>query len=200
MPRCRRPRTGGPETILEAALEVVARDGVGAATVRSIAAHAGVSPGTVTHHFASTDDLLVAALDHGSSRVIASLEQLALGLQDSGGDAEDWVARFAATLADSIEQHPADHIACFELRLLAVRRPALREATDRIIGAYLRIARIILRAMDVPDADLAAARLVALAVGVVLAELGGEPEGRVARVQALLAAEVAAAGHPAPAT
>jgi AcrR family transcriptional regulator len=185
-----RPRTGGPGTILEATLEVVARDGVAAATVRSIATHAGVSPGTITHHFASIDDLLIAALDHGSARVITSLERLALSLQDSDWDPDGWARTFARTLARSIEEHPADHIACFELRLLALRRPELRPATDKILAAYLRIARMVLRSTDTPNLDLAAGQIVALTAGVVLAELGARPEGRADRIHALLTAPI----------
>jgi AcrR family transcriptional regulator len=187
-----RPRTGGPDTILEAALEVIARDGVGAVTVRSIAARADVSPGTITHHFPSIDELLVAALNHGSSRVINSLERLALSLQDSDWNPDGWAMTFAQTLAQSIDEHPADHIACFELRLLAIRRPALRPATDEILAAYLRIARIILHAIDAPNPDIGAGRLVARTVGVVLNELGTPPEGRAERIHALLSPEACA--------
>jgi len=45
---------------------VIADVGVGRATAREIAGRAGISTGTLTHHFPSMDDLLVAALRSGS--------------------------------------------------------------------------------------------------------------------------------------
>ncbi|MFI7307307.1 TetR/AcrR family transcriptional regulator [Micromonospora aurantiaca] len=43
---------------------VVYRDGVGAATVRSIAAEAGWSPSALRHYFATQTELLVFAMEH----------------------------------------------------------------------------------------------------------------------------------------
>jgi len=190
-----RPRLGGPEPLLDAALTVLAREGVAAVTVRRVATAAGASPGTVTHHFGSVDDLLVAALRHGSAQVIADLERLALDLQDTEWDAAGWAGAFAAALAHSLRTHPERHIACFELQLLAIRRPELRIAVGEVLGAYLRIARIVLRAVRAPDADADAARLVALTVGLVLGELPLPDEGRERRLRDALAAEI-----PAPST
>lgn len=198
--RTPRPRLGGPEPLVEAALEVIARDGVGAATVRSIAAQAGVSPGTVTHHFGSIDELLLAALAHGSGQVVGELERLALDLQDAEWDLDGWAARLAAVLAASIETHPHRHIACFELRLLAVRRPEFRPAADAVLAAYLRLARLVLASVDVPDRATSAARLVALTIGVVLGELGMPAEGRADRLRTLLAGELRATSGAARAT
>ena len=189
-----RPRIGGPEPILDAALAVLASDGVAAVTVRRVAAEAGASPGTVTHHFESIDALLLAALQHGSAQVIADLERLALDLQDTDWDIEGWAGAFAAALAHSLREHPARHIACFELQLLSIRRPELRAAVGEVLGAYLRIARIVLRSVGAPDAEADAARLVALTVGLVLGELALPADGREARLRAALAVEVLGVG------
>ncbi|MGC4892687.1 TetR/AcrR family transcriptional regulator [Micromonospora sp. DT31] len=43
---------------------VVYRDGVGAATVRSVAAEAGWSPSALRHYFATQTELLVFAMEH----------------------------------------------------------------------------------------------------------------------------------------
>jgi len=187
-----RPRLGGPEPLLEATLAVLAREGAGAVTVRRVAAEAGASPGTVTHHFGSIDELLVAALRHGSAQVVADLERLALDLQDTEWDAAGWAGTFAAALAHSLRTHPERHVACFELQLLAIRRPELRVAVGDVLGAYLRIARIVLRAVSAPDADSDAARLVALTVGLILGELALPDEGREERLRDALTAEVPA--------
>lgn len=188
-----RPRIGGPEPLLDATLAVVARDGVAAVTVRRVAAEAAASPGTVTHHFGSVDALLVAALRHGSAQVISELERLALDLQDESWDVTGWADAFAAMLDESLRTHPERHIACFELQLLARRRPELREPVGEVMLAYLRIARIVLRSVGAPDAETDAARLVALTVGLLLGELVLPEEGRRARLRDALAVDILAA-------
>ena len=65
----KRPRVGrapgsppNREAILDAALGYFARHGYDRATIRAIAAEAGVDPALVHHYFGSKDQLLVAAL------------------------------------------------------------------------------------------------------------------------------------------
>jgi AcrR family transcriptional regulator len=52
--------------ILEAAREIIAEKGLGAATAREIAARCDISTGTLTHHFPSMEQLLVEALRSAS--------------------------------------------------------------------------------------------------------------------------------------
>lgn len=63
------------EQIAEATWRVILRDGVAAASVRSVAAEAGVSMGSLRHVFASQSELLVFALqlviDNVTARVAA---------------------------------------------------------------------------------------------------------------------------------
>lgn len=47
--------------MIEATLDCIAERGIQATTVRAVAAHAGVSNGLIRHHFASKDNLIVAA-------------------------------------------------------------------------------------------------------------------------------------------
>src|SRR5215475_7892929 len=49
------------ERLLRAAIGIVAREGMAAATTAAIAAEAGVAEGTLYRHFESKDDLLIAA-------------------------------------------------------------------------------------------------------------------------------------------
>jgi AcrR family transcriptional regulator len=68
--------------ILEATWQVVAREGLGSATVRRIAEEACCTTGLVTHYFASKDEILVAAL----RRVhVAAGERMARHLGQDGG-------------------------------------------------------------------------------------------------------------------
>ncbi|MEU6408700.1 TetR/AcrR family transcriptional regulator [Microbispora sp. NPDC046933] len=62
------------EEIAEALWRVVRRDGVGAATVRSIAAEAGWSPSALRHYFSTQAELLAFAMEHVVTRVRARIE------------------------------------------------------------------------------------------------------------------------------
>lgn len=64
-------RVRNPEArtrVVEAAWRVVAAEGVQGATMRGIAAEAGVTTGFVTHYFADKQELLVAVLRHNNVR------------------------------------------------------------------------------------------------------------------------------------
>ncbi len=186
------PRAGGPAPLRAATLRVVAEEGVGAVTVRRVAAAAGVSPGTITHHFGSVDALLVAALEDGASAVVAELEHLALDLQDEQGDPAAWAAAFAAALAHSLRTAPERHVACFELQLMAVRRPELRAAATRVADAYRRLGRSASRAAGAADPAAGGTALVAMCTGLVLVELAAQDGGTEGRLRELLAAQLEA--------
>lgn len=55
--------------LAEAMWRVVYRDGVAAATVRTIAAEAGWSPSALRHYFATQADLLIFAMEHVIAKV-----------------------------------------------------------------------------------------------------------------------------------
>jgi DNA-binding transcriptional regulator YbjK len=59
--------------VVEAAAHVLAQDGLVAATARRVGQEAGVSIGTLTHHFAGMDELLAEALRVHSERFTADL-------------------------------------------------------------------------------------------------------------------------------
>ena len=55
------PGAATRERLTRAAIAIVAREGMAAATTAAIAAEAGVAEGTLYRHFESKDDLLIAA-------------------------------------------------------------------------------------------------------------------------------------------
>jgi DNA-binding transcriptional regulator YbjK len=108
--------------LIEAALQVVARDGAAAVTHASVAAAAGLGRSAVSHHFDSIGDLLAAALSSGT-------EQLAVAMpRPDDGAGVGW---FATALVDLFEADPGRVAAGYELYLLAARRPGLRPAVAR---------------------------------------------------------------------
>jgi TetR/AcrR family transcriptional repressor of bet genes len=66
-PSIRRPTVSAGQTratILEAAIEVIAKHSLSGTTVERVAAAAGVAPGTVILHFKRKEALLIEALEH----------------------------------------------------------------------------------------------------------------------------------------
>jgi DNA-binding transcriptional regulator YbjK len=108
--------------LLEAVLTIVERDGVAGVTHRAVAAEAGVSLASTTYHFATLDDLLVAALTESCAELTADLTAR---LEHRSTDPVD-------TLYELLEQCLGERrgrtLAEYELYLLAARRPALRPA------------------------------------------------------------------------
>lgn len=187
-----RARAGGPEPLLDAALRVIEREGIDALTVRAVAHEAKVSPGTVSYHFDSTDELLERALEHGAGQIAKMLEQLAGSLMESDWDAAQWPAIFAAALATSLDAHRPQHLACIELHMAAARRPALRPAAERIQLAYARVALTVVRAMGIPDGAQVVIGLVAMVTGLMLKELTTPAPGAEQRLRGAFEAAAAA--------
>ena len=63
-------------TIAEAVVRLVAAKGVEAASLRAVAAEAGVSMGAVQHYFTTTAEMLLFALDYGNNLLRARLPDL----------------------------------------------------------------------------------------------------------------------------
>lgn len=59
--------------LLEAALTVLAEQGVGALSVRTVAAEAGVSPAQVQYYYRSKNDLVRAGYDYAGEQFLADI-------------------------------------------------------------------------------------------------------------------------------
>lgn len=64
------------QTIAEAVVRLVTTKGVEAASLRAVAAEAGVSMGTVQHYFTSTDEMLLFALEYGNGLLGTRVQKL----------------------------------------------------------------------------------------------------------------------------
>src|SRR5215813_1668026 len=67
--------------LLVAVWNVIARDGLDKATVRTIARETGRSAGTLAHYFTDKDDVLVSALRLAHERIAARWEEKLSGLR-----------------------------------------------------------------------------------------------------------------------
>lgn len=84
---------GGRAALIEAALESLAAVGLGAVSVRDVAARAGVSPGLVRHHFGSFGGLLNEAYRSVTARVDTTLDE---AIAAAGDDPERRMDAFLA--------------------------------------------------------------------------------------------------------
>ncbi|MFD6658846.1 TetR/AcrR family transcriptional regulator [Streptomyces parvus] len=130
--------------IIDAALTVIAADGIAGLSHRTVAAEADVPLGSTTYHFASLDELLVAALRRCNENFVQALRSSGLfseegdagpgegdagpGEGDAGRGAEG--AGLAEELTRLLDRWFAGERGAieleYELYLAALRRPALR--------------------------------------------------------------------------
>lgn len=123
--------------LLDATIRVIAHQGVAAVTHRTVAAEAGVTKSSVTHHFASLDDLLTAALTYSATLYLDRLRDALDGATSTEA--------LAAHLADLHNRDRARAQAEYEVYLMAARQPGLRPVvtawTDFLAGFARRHTR-----------------------------------------------------------
>ncbi|MFE7131952.1 TetR/AcrR family transcriptional regulator [Streptomyces sp. NPDC057638] len=110
------------QRIIDAAVRVVTRDGLGGLTHRTAAAEADVPLGSTTYHFGSLEELLTAALRQ-TNETFADAVRQDPALTDPEADLATGLARVMGTwLAGERSRVERE----YELYLAALRRPALR--------------------------------------------------------------------------
>jgi AcrR family transcriptional regulator len=175
-------RASARARILDAAVKLIAREGINDVRIARIAMEAGVSPSLLHYHFASRDALLAEALEHSY--------ELA-GATRTGGDEPA-----AGRLREMIDQClPYDGelrdewLLWVELWLHAARRPELRETAARL---YARMHAWFMEAildglrrgeLTVADPARVADRLLALIDGFGVRALSGDPAMPVERAR-----------------
>jgi AcrR family transcriptional regulator len=154
-------RPGSPDTrdlILEAARDVFAQRGYDGATVRGVAAQAGVDPALLYHYFGSKQQLFVAAMDIPYDWQTA-LPVILSGPADQMGQR---LVRFILTLWESPRTQP--------LFLGAVRSAATDPVAAAMVrgllaeGPFTALATVI----GAPDGDLRAMLAASHVMGVAL--------------------------------
>ncbi|MBV1936279.1 TetR family transcriptional regulator C-terminal domain-containing protein [Streptomyces sp. BV286] len=123
MTRTRRTDPERRERIVEAVLDVIAEHGTPGATYRSIAQAADVPLGSMTYHFPTRDDMLLAAFAHLADTMHSRFDQILTTLPP-GTDPREGVVRIVVTQGDG---HERDMVLVAELYALAVRDPRYRE-------------------------------------------------------------------------
>ncbi|MFB7636647.1 TetR/AcrR family transcriptional regulator [Streptomyces sp. NPDC056149] len=174
------------QRIIDAAIEVVGERGIAGLSHRAVAAAADVPLGSTTYHFASLDDLLVAALRQANGWWLADFARWVEGL-DLTVPLADEVARL---VADTLAGDRARVELEYELYLAALRHEAVRpmaaECLDEMVALLGR--RL---------GDTATARaVVAFTDGLLLQHLLTGQPFQVATVREGLAGVIGAASGP----
>ena len=134
--RAYRPIADRRRQLVDASLAIAERDGVGAVTVRRVAAEAGVSLGLVSYCFASKEELTIAM----ATRIVQELADAGeLASEQSGlvaavgpagapeaAQSIDQVLRAALNgLWSEIERSPSRQLLTYEITTRALREPGL---------------------------------------------------------------------------
>ncbi len=187
------------EQLIDAAIHVASRDGIEAATVRAIAAEAGVSLGVVHYCFRDKDELL-REMAHYITR-----QNLTTGLQQMPpeGEAGEIIHGAIHLLWANISATRGAQLLSFELTTYSMRHPEVRQVSVEQYTVSHEAARTFLESVaqaahiewTLPVAQLA--RLVVMATdGITLAWLA-DREGEKA-VAALEVFGTFLAGHMRP--
>lgn len=156
------------QAIVDAALAVALRKGLGATTVRDVAAEMGTSSGLIHHYFSSMDEVLAEAFEQAAGRDLSSTIEAMATFDDPG-------ERLAAFFRSYVR---SDQDWAFQLWLdawaEAARRPALRRSSVRLNIAWQQLlvesirAGVIVGEMICDDPEAAAWRIVSLLDGLSL--------------------------------
>ena len=156
------------DAIVDAALTVALQKGLGATTVRDVAAELHCSSGLIHHYFSSMDEVLAAAFERAAGRDLADTESAVAAARTP-------VEQLTAFL-DTYSR--AEHDWAYQLWLdawaEASRRPALGNTSRRLNAAWQQLLVRIIRDGAVGDTfrcndpDAAAWRLLSLLDGLSL--------------------------------
>ena len=145
--------------MLEAAVRVIAQDGVRGLRVEKLAAEAGVSTALIYYHFKDRAGILRAALEHVNHRAQVYTEP-------TGADPRAGVEQMLMGELQDTPQVRETSVAWGELRASAVFHEELREPLQATTRAWNEDVAALVRAVDPAlDADAVAERLTALVEG-----------------------------------
>ncbi|MBC7273934.1 MAG: TetR family transcriptional regulator [Streptomyces sp.] len=186
---------GNPErraALVDAGIEVLARDGARGLTFRAVDAAAGVPVGTASNYFTSREDLLRQIDARVHLRLAPDPEVLA-GLMALPRD-RSLVTALMHDLMGRAARDRTGHLALLELRLEATRRPELRASYTESVRGQLEYGMRFHREAGLPGDDTTVAVLYLAMLGLIVEHLTlpgvldgvlpgtGVPEGLVERI------------------
>ncbi|BEK84461.1 TetR/AcrR family transcriptional regulator [Nocardia seriolae] len=119
--------------MIDAAIEVLARDGARGLTFRAVDKEAGVPAGTASNYFPNRDELLVQAGHRFYERLQPSAETMAF--LHTGPRTRETIAALMTETVGRITSFRTGYLALLELRLEATRRPELQAILSERVRA-----------------------------------------------------------------
>jgi DNA-binding transcriptional regulator YbjK len=116
------------DEVLDAALRVMARDGIRAVTHRAIAAELGHSLRATTYYFASIDELIEAVFLRYVQRSLVRFAEIEDALPTTGLTVQDGARALAAVVVSDLLDDRDGLVAEYHVVLEAARRPSLSAA------------------------------------------------------------------------
>jgi TetR/AcrR family transcriptional regulator, regulator of biofilm formation and stress response len=129
--------------LVDAAIQVMAREGVSHATTRAIVTEAGMTTGAFHYSFFSKEELVLEVMRILNARAFQAVRDH-VG-PDTGGP--EVIDRVVGAYVAHVASDAAQRQLSFELTLHALREPGLREAAVELYRAQLDGAEELLRGM-----------------------------------------------------
>jgi DNA-binding transcriptional regulator YbjK len=159
------------DVLLDAAIEVVAAEGLRGLTHRAVDAQAGLSAGSTSYYYRTRMALLEAVLGRVLSYDVGRMADF----PSIVGDRAAAVEALAQIVRFLTGPGRAQLIARLELTMDAVRRPDLRRLMDEAQGRIAELSRPVVVALGSADPGRDTAFLLTLVDGLLLMELKSEP-------------------------
>ncbi|MFF0492623.1 TetR/AcrR family transcriptional regulator [Nocardia sp. NPDC004068] len=139
------------QALLDASIEVLAREGARGLTFRAVDQEAGVPAGTASNYFPNRDALLVQVGNRYYERLIPGEDALAKAREPQTRES---MTELMTEVVDRVSQFRTGYLAILELRLEATRRPALQALLTERVRADLDFNIDNYRRSELPgDAD-----------------------------------------------
>ncbi|MFF4798626.1 TetR/AcrR family transcriptional regulator [Streptomyces sp. NPDC001351] len=190
---------GRRAALVDAGVEVLAREGARGLTFRAVDAAAGVPVGTASNYFTGRDDLL-RQIDARLHQRLAPDPEVLAGLMRAPKDRALVTALMHDLMARVIGDRTG-YLALLEMRLEATRHPELRASYTESVRADLEQGMEFHRSAGLPGGDETVAVLYLAMLGLILEHLTlpgvldgvlpgvGVPEGLVERIVATVVPE-----------
>ncbi|MEV0732206.1 TetR family transcriptional regulator [Polymorphospora sp. NPDC050346] len=121
--------------LLDAAIEVLARDGSRGLTLRAVDTQAAVPTGTTSNYFTNRADLLAQVMRRTRERLTPDPAELADTM--TAPPSADLTVTLMRAIVERMRRDRSSHLALLELRLEATRRPELHAELTRFLAADL---------------------------------------------------------------
>jgi DNA-binding transcriptional regulator YbjK len=159
------------ERLIEATIDLVAREGTDAVTHRRVAELAQVPLGSTTYYFASREEMLVEALKVFGHQEITAIRAWFAELLRHKPSSRRYVDELIEFLAPQVTDDRWRTVAQYALLCEAARRPELQAVAREWNEAWRAAVEELFRALRLPDPEFGARMLLAMLDGLLLGQL-----------------------------